>query len=56
MRYQQTLVFKENLSEGEVLARYYRGLLTDSSTFSENEAHWVTGRLAELMGWELARP
>jgi hypothetical protein len=52
----QTLVFNENLSEGEVLARCYQGLLTDASTFSENKAHWVTCRLAELMGWELPCP
>lgn len=48
----QTLVFKDNLSEPEVLARYHRGLLDDASDFNESEARWVICRLAELPGWE----
>jgi hypothetical protein len=48
----QTLAFKENYSESEVLARCHNGLLDDASDFNENEARWVTCRLAELLGWE----
>jgi len=47
----QTLVFKDNLSEKEVLERCHRGLRTDNSDFTENEAIWVICRLAELLGW-----
>ena len=49
----QTLVFKDGLSEKEVLERCHQGLLADSSSFHEKEALWVTCRLAELLGWEL---
>ena len=48
----QTLALKENFSESEVLARCHQGLLDDASDFNENEARWVTFRLAELLGWE----
>jgi hypothetical protein len=48
----QTLVFKENITELEVLAKCYQGLLDDASDFNENEARWVIQRLAELLGWE----
>lgn len=48
----QTLAFKENFSEAEVLARCHRGLLADASHFTAPEAHWVSFRLAELLGWE----
>lgn len=48
----QTIAFKENLSEKEVLERCHQGLLAESSGFSEKEALWVTYRLAELLGWE----
>ncbi len=48
----QTIAFKENLSEKEVLERCHHGLLTESSDFTEKEAVWVTYRLAELLGWE----
>lgn len=49
----QNLVFKEGLSEKEVLERCHQGLLADSSGFHEKEAQWVICRLAELLGWEL---
>ena len=49
----QTIAFKENLSEKEVLERCHRGLLTGDGHFSEREAAWVICRLAELMGWEI---
>lgn len=48
----QTIAFKENLSEQEVLKRCHQGLITESSNFNEKEAVWVTYRLAELLGWE----
>ncbi|MDP1525165.1 MAG: hypothetical protein Q8M20_05110 [Rhodocyclaceae bacterium] len=49
----QTLAFKENLSEKEVLERCYRGLQTGDAQFTESEAVWVIFRLAELLGWEM---
>jgi hypothetical protein len=48
----QTLAFKENFTESEVLARCHQGLLDDASDFNENEAQWVICRLAELLGWD----
>jgi hypothetical protein len=48
----QTLAFKDNFSESEVLARCHKGLLADSASFNEKEALWVIYRLAELLGWE----
>ena len=48
----QTMVFKENFTEAEVLARCLQGLLAVASAFSEGEARWVILRLAELLGWE----
>ncbi len=48
----QTLAFKENLTEPEVLMRCHQGLLTAPSEFSADEAGWVIQRLAELLGWE----
>ena len=48
----QTLAFKENLAEPDVLARCHQGLLAAPSDFSEREAMWVILRLAELLGWE----
>ena len=51
----QTLAFKDNFTESEVLTRCHQGLLDDASDFNENEAHWVIYRLAELLGWEPPR-
>ncbi|MDX9944656.1 MAG: hypothetical protein RBS35_07675 [Azonexus sp.] len=51
----QTIAFKENLSEQEVLERCLQGLITDSSDFNEKEALWVIFRLAELLNWEPPR-
>ena len=48
----QTIAFKENFTESEVLARCRQGLLDDASDFNEKEAQWVIFRLAELLGWE----
>jgi hypothetical protein len=47
----QTLVFKDNLSEREVLARCYRGLIDTGVDFNPKESAWVICRLAELLGW-----
>lgn len=49
----QTLAFKENLSEKEVLERCHRGLQTGDGHFNDKEAAWVICRLAELLGWEM---
>jgi hypothetical protein len=49
----QTIAFKENLSEKEVLERCHRGLQAGDGHFNENEAAWVICRLAELLGWEI---
>lgn len=51
----QTIAFKENLSEKEVLERCHQGLLADTSAFNDKEALWVIYRLAELLGWEPPR-
>jgi hypothetical protein len=47
----QTLVFKENLPEKEVLGRCHHGLLNDASDFTDKESAWVILRLAELLEW-----
>ncbi|MDD5248186.1 MAG: hypothetical protein PHY45_04325 [Rhodocyclaceae bacterium] len=49
----QTLAFKENFAESEVLLRCHQGLLADASNFTENESGWVVLRLAELLGWTM---
>jgi hypothetical protein len=48
----QTLVFKENFTEPEVLERCRQGLLADGAIFTEPEARWVILRLAELLDWD----
>lgn len=52
----QTMAFKENLSEREVLTRCYLGLIADSSNYSRQEADWVVRRLAELLDWAPLEP
>ncbi len=47
----QTLAFKENFTEQEVLDRCHQGLLDEASDFSIKESEWVILRLAELLGW-----
>jgi len=49
----QTLVFKENFTEAEVLDRCHKGLVAAPSEFSEKEADWVIRRLAELLDWDI---
>jgi hypothetical protein len=46
-----SLQAKDELSEAEVLARCYAGLLASPETVSEPEARWVIGRVAELLEW-----
>lgn len=48
----QTLAFKENFSESEVLSRCGQGLRADASDFNEKESQWIIFRLAEFLGWE----
>lgn len=48
----QTLAFKENLTEKEVLERCHQGLAGKGTDFNDGESRWVICRLAELMGWE----
>jgi len=52
----QTLVFKENFTEADVLARCHQGLLAAPSDFTQGEAFWVVQRLAELLGWDPFKP
>lgn len=47
----QTLAFKENFTEAEVLVRCHQGLLAAPAEFTAEEACWVIHRLAELLGW-----
>jgi len=47
----QTLAFKENFSEQEVLARCHQGLSAADSDFTARESEWVILRLAELLEW-----
>jgi hypothetical protein len=47
----QTLMFKENLSEKEVLERCHQGLMEPGIDFTQKESAWVICRLAELLGW-----
>ena len=49
----QTIAFKENLSEREVLDRCHCGLQTGDGHFSDKEAAWVICRVAELLGWDM---
>lgn len=48
----QTLAFKDNLTEKEVLERCHQGLVAKGTDFNERESRWVIYRLAELMEWE----
>ena len=52
----QTMSFKENFSEREVLTRCYRGLIADSSNYTCQEAGWIVRRLAELLDWTPLEP
>ncbi len=39
------------ITEGDVLERMHRGLVSGDMTLSALEAQWVICRLAELLGW-----
>ena len=47
----QTLAFREDLSEAEVLRRCRQGLVAEAANFTDIEADWVIRRLAELLAW-----
>jgi hypothetical protein len=44
-------LFALGITEADVLDRIRRGLLEPGSPVSAPEAGWVTGRLAEVLGW-----
>ena len=48
----QHIHFDLGVSEDEVLVRIEQGLAQPESGFSEDEARWVTRRLAELLMWD----
>jgi hypothetical protein len=47
----RSTLFALDITEDLVLERIRRGLLEDAALVSAAEADWVTGRLAELLGW-----
>ncbi|MDP1900339.1 MAG: ATPase with chaperone activity [Rubrivivax sp.] len=47
----RTKLWELGVAEEDVLERIHRGLCAGASGVSAAEAAWVTGRLAELLGW-----
>ncbi len=47
----KTTLFDLGVAESDVLERFYRGLLVESSVVAPDEAGWVIRRLAELLDW-----
>jgi hypothetical protein len=47
-------LFELGVAECDVLQRVQQGLQADGSPVSSAEADWVTGRLAELLDWQMA--
>jgi len=47
----RTKLFELGIAEQDVLERLHRGLLTEDSVVTPDEARWVTRRLAELLDW-----
>lgn len=47
----RTLQFELGVTEADVLQRVLQGLLADDAVVGADEAGWVVGRLAELLGW-----
>jgi hypothetical protein len=45
--------FELVVTESAVLERIHRGLMSAESPVAPVEAGWVTGRLAEVLGWPL---
>ncbi len=55
----QQQLWSLGVTEADVLERIHRGLsqtVGGQAAVSAAEARWVTGRLAELLGWESALP
>ena len=48
----QTKLWELGISESDVLERIYAGLAAGAGGVENNEAQWVTCRLAELLGWD----
>jgi hypothetical protein len=44
-----------HMTESEILQQYYERLIATHWTSTE-EARWVTGRVAEILGWHLILP
>jgi hypothetical protein len=49
----QTLEFKEDIPQDQILLRCHAGLLASPDTVSESESFWVVARAAELLEWLL---
>lgn len=47
----QTRLWELGVTEADVLERMRLGLSAEGSVVTEEEAVWVTTRLAELLGW-----
>jgi hypothetical protein len=47
----QTLQFQLGITEADVLAQVWQGLLQPDSVVAADEAQWVVRRLAELCAW-----
>ena len=47
-----TVHFRDGVDTAQVLERSLRGLLAPASGVGAAEAHWVTRRTAELLGWD----
>jgi hypothetical protein len=47
----QTKLWELGVTEADVLQRMLLGLRAEGSVLNDDEAVWVTTRLAELLGW-----
>lgn len=47
----RTVHWQLGITEADVLERVHRGLLTDDSDTTADEAGWILRRLAELLEW-----
>jgi hypothetical protein len=52
----QTKLWELGVTAQDVLERTHSGLLSEPSNVTPAEAEWVMRRLAELLGWDGARP
>lgn len=48
-----TLAFKADLDRETILQRCHAGLLQTPESVSSKEAGWVTGRVAEILQWDV---